>query len=191
MSKPTGVGSGNYEHKGKQLTNYQKSPVIGDNQYEMSLDETADAVEEVLKRKEIGNALKEAIRYRKQPIVKSEEEAEGRLEEYFNHCLEENIRPTVENMALCLGTTRKTLWEWENDMVVGPVSSDVIKKAKGVIAAFDANLVIAGRMNPVAYIFRAKNYYGMKDQQDLVLTPNTQTEIPAHQLIADAEDLPD
>ena len=27
-------------------------------------------------------------------------------------------------------------------------------------------------MNPVAYIFRAKNYYGMTDQQELVLTPN-------------------
>ena len=23
------------------------------------------------------------------------------------------------------------------------------------------------------YIFRAKNYFGMKDQQDIVLTPNT------------------
>ena len=37
---------------------------------------------------------------------------------------------------------------------------------------FDAKLVIAGKMNFLAYCFRAKNYYGMRDQQEVVLTPN-------------------
>ena len=34
---------------------------------------------------------------------------------------------------------------------------------------FDANLLINGKMNPVAYIFRAKNYYGMKDQTESIV----------------------
>ena len=34
-------------------------------------------------------------------------------------------------------------------------------------------------MNPVPYIFRAKNYYGMKDQADLIITPNNPTAEPA------------
>ena len=29
-----------------------------------------------------------------------------------------------------------------------------------------------GRLTPVVYIFRAKNFFGMKDVQDYVLTPN-------------------
>jgi hypothetical protein len=48
----------------------------------------------------------------------------------------------------------------------------MIKKAKDLIAAYDANLVAEGKLNPVTYIFRSKNYYGMKDQQEHVITPN-------------------
>ena len=33
-------------------------------------------------------------------------------------------------------------------------------------------MVTEGKINPVVYIFRAKNYFGMKDQQEVVLTPN-------------------
>lgn len=37
---------------------------------------------------------------------------------------------------------------------------------------FDAKLVITGKMNFLAYCFRAKNYYGMADKSEVVLTPN-------------------
>lgn len=32
-------------------------------------------------------------------------------------------------------------------------------------------MVTEGKINPVVYIFRAKNYFGMKDQQDITITP--------------------
>ena len=48
----------------------------------------------------------------------------------------------------------------------------IIKKAKGYLQTFDAKLVIAGKMNFLAYCFRAKNYYGMRDQQEVMITPN-------------------
>ena len=51
----------------------------------------------------------------------------------------------------------------------GSVRSNLIKNAKSILAAIDADLVLKGMINPVAYIFRAKNYYGMKDQQDVVV----------------------
>ena len=41
-----------------------------------------------------------------------------------------------------------------------------------VLSAYDAGLAIEGKMNPVPYIFRAKNYYGLKDQTDVVVTSN-------------------
>ena len=52
------------------------------------------------------------------------------------------------------------------------VRMDLIKKAKGFIASFESEMVTEGKINPVVYIFRAKNYFGMKDQQEVVLTPN-------------------
>ena len=37
---------------------------------------------------------------------------------------------------------------------------------------FDAKLAISGKMNFLAYCFRAKNYYGMSDKQEITVTPN-------------------
>ena len=49
---------------------------------------------------------------------------------------------------------------------------DLIKKAKEFLASFDAQLVQEGKVNPTTYIFRAKNYFGLKDEVEYVLTPN-------------------
>jgi hypothetical protein len=40
------------------------------------------------------------------------------------------------------------------------------------LASFDAEMVTEGKINPVTYIFRAKNYFGLQDKQEYVLTPN-------------------
>jgi hypothetical protein len=103
----------------------------------------------------------------------TDEEIRERLEMYFVTTLEAGEIPTVEEMSLALGYDRKTLWCWE----VGgdgstPVRRNLIKKAKEFLASFDAKLVQEGKVNPVTYIFRAKNYFGLKDQQEYVLTPN-------------------
>ena len=47
----------------------------------------------------------------------------------------------------------------------------MIYKAKEILAGIDAKLVSMGKIPQVTYIFRAKNFFGMKDQQDLVVTP--------------------
>ena len=74
-------------------------------------------------------------------------------------------------MALALGTIRQTLWEWEQGSK-GPVRRDMVKKAKEILAGIDAKLVSQGKIPQVTYIFRAKNFFGMRDQQEVVLTPN-------------------
>ena len=48
----------------------------------------------------------------------------------------------------------------------------MIKKAKDLIATSESVMVSEGKINPVVYIFRAKNYFGMKDQQDIVVKPD-------------------
>ena len=100
------------------------------------------------------------------------EEIEDRTIEFFQHCAEIGERPSVEKYCLALGIPRNTVIDWKNGLHCEERRSGIIKSAYESIAAYDAAMVAEGKMNPVPYIFRAKNYYNMKDQTDLVVTPN-------------------
>lgn len=104
---------------------------------------------------------------------KTLEEIQNRIDEYFLECYETGQRMTVEKLALALGIHRDTLHAWETDRAKYGEKSDIIKYAKECIASYDADMVTSGKMNPVPYIFRAKNYYGMRDQQDVIITPSS------------------
>ena len=105
--------------------------------------------------------------------ISTDEECEERLVHFFERCFTNGELPTVEKMALSLGYDRRTLNDWENKTKQATSrKADIIKKAKELLASFDAEMVTEGKINPITYIFRAKNYFGMKDTQDIVLTPN-------------------
>lgn len=107
--------------------------------------------------------------------VKSDEEMCERLNGFFTQCAQSQQLPTVEKMANCLGYHRQTLYDWETGKNSGfsSATAEIIRKAKQILAGIDADLAQEGKIQPVVYLFRAKNFYGMKDQQDVVLTPNT------------------
>lgn len=104
--------------------------------------------------------------------VKSDEELCERLNWYFARCEETQQLPTVEKMANCIGYHRSTLHDWMNKRRQGfsVATADIIKKAFQILAALDAELAQEGKIQPVVYFFRSKNFYGMKDQQDVVVT---------------------
>ena len=109
----------------------------------------------------------------KLPKAVTDEEIAERLEHFFTRCFENKEIPTVEKMSLALGYDRKTLWAWETGGEGStPARRNLIKKAKELIASFDAEMVQEGKLNPVTYIFRAKNYFGLTDKQEYILTPN-------------------
>lgn len=90
----------------------------------------------------------------------------NRVQYYFNWCASGGIRPGVEGLALALGTTRSTLNRWEHGEN-GADKRDIIKKAKQFIANYLEILAQSGKINPVTYIFMAKNNHGYKDQTDI------------------------
>ena len=103
----------------------------------------------------------------------TDEEIRERLEMYFVETLKAGEIPTVEEMSLALGYDRATIWKWESGGEGStPARRNLIKKAKEFLASFDAQLVQEGKVNPTTYIFRAKNYFGLKDEVEYVLTPN-------------------
>lgn len=105
---------------------------------------------------------------------KNDDELCERLEWFFQTCAETSQLPTVEKMCLALSWSRQHVFEMEvgNRPGFSSATSDILKKAKNLIASLDAELAQEGKIQPVVYMFRAKNYYGMKDQQDVVVTPN-------------------
>lgn len=106
--------------------------------------------------------------------VSSDEELCERLNWFFSECARTQQVPNIEKMANALGYHRNTLLDWENGVTSGfsPATKDIIKQAKQILASIDAELAQEGKTQPVVYMFRAKNFYGMRDQQDVVLTPN-------------------
>ena len=122
----------------------------------------------------VSKLLSEVLVEYRQPRVKNDEELAERLDDYFKRCAETGQIPTVEEMSMCTGYSQGTVYDWEVGRNKGfsPETSNLIKKAKGFLKTFDAKLVISGKMNFLAYCFRAKNYYGMVDKVEHVITPN-------------------
>lgn len=131
-----------------------------------SIEATTTATNE-----EIKQIMTNVLYWYKREIVKTDEECADRLNEFFKRLNDTGEVPTVEKMCLALGTTRTTVWEWEKGRL-GPARSNMIKKAKEILAALDAELVSKGKIPQITYIFRAKNFFGLSDKQELVLTPN-------------------
>lgn len=159
--KPVKRGRG--RPKGHAPSNVNGSPLMGDG-YTGPQDE---------KQQLISRCVAETMRTYLMPKVKDDDELAQRFVEYFNTCARTGERPTVEQMCQCTGYPISTIWNWESGRTRGFSSetSIIIKKAKEFLRVFDAKMVAEGALNPVVYIFRAKNYYGMKDQQDLVVAP--------------------
>ena len=125
------------------------------------------------KSEDISRCLRNCLTFYDLPIVKSDEECRERLYWFFDKCEKTGQLPTVEKMVMALGTIKQTVWNWEQGKGCSQTRMDMIKKAKGFIAGFESEMVTEGKINPVVYIFRAKNYFGMKDQQDVVLKPES------------------
>lgn len=123
------------------------------------------------KAEDISRCLRNCLAFYDLPLVKSDDECRERLYWFFDTCEKTGQLPTVEKMVMALGTIKQTVWNWEQGIGCSQVRMDMIKKAKGFIAGFESEMVTEGKINPVVYIFRAKNYFGMKDQQDVVIKP--------------------
>ena len=118
---------------------------------------------------EIARAIKNLTVYFNRPHPASDEEVAERINEYFRDCHEKQMIPTVEGMSLCIGVDRPTVWRWSQGEGCSAARREMIKSAKAILASLDAELVQAGKIPQVVYIFRAKNFYGMSDQQEITI----------------------
>lgn len=107
------------------------------------------------------------------------QELKERFEKLFLVCLEYNFVPTVEALALSSGISSSQLREIElGKYHKNSGMAEIIANAKDMIATFEAELARDGEINSTVYIFRAKNFFGMSDKQEVIVTPNTGIQEP-------------
>ena len=107
----------------------------------------------------------------------SDTEVEERCSQYFEHCSHALERPTIEGLAVAIGVSPRTLNDWEDGKTraqLGSRRSLIIKKAKALIQYMLAQMAVGNKIYPNVWIFYGKNWFGMKDQQDITITPNNQ-----------------
>lgn len=111
--------------------------------------------------------LKNIMTISSMPKCVTEDEFVTRFNDYFNFCVEQEVKPTVESFALAFGITTQTVRKWESGEY-GSFKKDLVKRGKTIMQAFLTNAVMEGSVNPVTYIFYSKNYYGMVDKVEHV-----------------------
>lgn len=120
--------------------------------------------------------------------IDDDRQVENRCAQYFEHCREKGERPTVEGLAVAIGVSPRTINDWANGHTraqFGNSRSLIIKKAKAVIQYMLAQMAMGNKIYPNVWIFYGKNWFGMRDQQDIVLTPNNavQPEMTKEQIL--------
>ena len=98
-------------------------------------------------------------------------QVEKRIYEYFQICSDNDMKPSMAGMALAIGVSRSTLWEWSVGNIRSSTHLDTIKKAVQMLDAQMVDYMQNGKINPVSGIFLMKNNFGYKDQQEVVVTP--------------------
>lgn len=99
----------------------------------------------------------------------SDEEVAERLNEFFEKCADNGEVPTVEKLGLALGVSRMTLCNWRKGTFCSELRQGLIERAYQEMHAIESELALSGKIDRVVYIFRAKNFFGMRDQAELTI----------------------
>lgn len=104
--------------------------------------------------------------------IKDPVQVEQRIQDYFELCAMDDIKPSVKGFLNSLRVAKSTLWEWRQGNFRAGTHQAIICAAYDVLEALWEDYMQNGKINPVSGIFLGKNNYGYTDKQEFVLTPN-------------------
>lgn len=123
--------------------------------------------------------------------IKSEEEMEDRIQKLFNLCYETGNMPTYESIAVACGIPSRTFYDMRQGEFEGYKQySQIIKKAKEQVAMIESAMARDGKIPSALWIFRSKNYLGMRDSVTVEAVSNQSGDVP-NQTGAILENLPE
>lgn len=128
-----------------------------------------------LEKGDVGRYLRHALDgFNLPPIDISDiEQVKGRCEWYFNHCIEDDVRPTVTGLSNALGITRQTFNRWCVGEERGKTHREYIQRVRNIMEEMMEGYMLNGKINPVSGIFLMKNNFGYTNKSEVVLTPNS------------------
>lgn len=122
--------------------------------------------------------LKHALSVRNMPPINTKDpvQVKRRIDDYFQLCAEDDIKPTVTGFLSCLRIGRTTLWEWKQGNFRKETHQQIILEAYEMLEQMWEHYMLNGKINPVSGIFLGKNNFGYQDKQEYVVTPNTKND---------------
>lgn len=100
------------------------------------------------------------------------EEMERRFNRYLQICAERDMKVSNQGAYLAIGISKDNVYDWTVRHSTNPERADFVKKVQKICAYYRESLMANNKINPVVGIFWQKNYDGLRDQQEVVLTPN-------------------
>ena len=150
----------NTEPKTKIKPRGKNSPVIGDNGVHTKPGDNA----------KYAGVLATILRWG--TVDKSDVKAlENRFWNFIEFCAQNDIRVTNQLTYLAMGITKDDVYHWENGLTRSKAHGDLIKKVKSFCSAYREMLGADGKLNPVTLVWWQKNYDGLVDKSEVVLTP--------------------
>lgn len=93
------------------------------------------------------------------------EKLQEEMSDYFELCKRTDTLPTVTSLALWLGCDRDTIYNHANNP--NSIFSACLKNTLVYLHSAMENGTLSGDINPVTYIFLAKNYFGLRDDKNI------------------------
>lgn len=111
--------------------------------------------------------------------VQSPQELADRFDALFEMAYQEGVLPRYEHLVLVSGLPKSTFYDYGSETSTSNIAHtylDIIKRAKSLISASEANLAATGKIPAPVYIFREKNYGGLRDVQEIQATNTYNTD---------------
>lgn len=95
--------------------------------------------------------------------------------DYLDLCERTATIPTITSLATWLHCDRDTIYNHANN----PNSPffGVLKNVINICHSYLENGAVGGKVNAVLYMFLSKNYFGLKDDKSITVTPATNTNV--------------
>lgn len=170
-SKPGSTGDNETIAPARKDNRGSKPGSVGHNRHGVGLPNTSDLTEPGDNARYIRYAM---ASWDLPPIdISDPQQVRDRLTQYFDYCAQNDRKPQIVGMANWLGVHRDTLNEWKRGIRRKDTHNDIVQKALAMLEEMWADYMQNGKINPASGIFLAKNWFGYKDVQDVVVTPQS------------------
>lgn len=105
--------------------------------------------------------------------ISDPKQVEQRITDYFNYCADNDRKPNIKGLGNWLGVDSTTVNSWRRGEYRAETHSPLIKKAVDMLEELWWDYGQNGKTNPASWIFIGKNAFGMKDQQDITIRPDS------------------